>query len=429
MGVKGSLLLEGGRVVCPMTQRDEVADVLIKDGKIAAVANPSTLDAVSGVRRIDCRGRAILPGFVDLSSELADPGMTWREDLESGSRSAAAGGFTTVLASPATDPVIDNPSVAREVIDRMSKVEGARLVQSGSLTVGMAGEELAEMGRMVSVGIGGLSDGGRLINDTGVLRRALQYARPQGVPVILRPGDRDLEKGGVMHEGRTSIRIGLHGIPAASEEIGMARIVSLVRMTGTPVHVSHVTTGRALQTLQAALEEGLPITAAVPARNLLLTDHQVEESVYDTSFRLLPPLRPEFDVSMLRKGVGDLCIGADHVPWGRVGKELEFNYAQPGALGFETAAAAAHTVIGNLKELAMSMSIRPGQVLGFEPRIAEGHTADLVIFDPEAPWRVTDSFASKSSNDPILGRTLMGLVCGTIVDGHIVFEGETLRLF
>jgi len=415
------LLLKGARVLCPTSGLDEVIDVRVTDGCIAAVG---TGVGEAGDREIDCTGLVLCPGFVDLVSDLGEPGMTWREDLQSGSEAAAAGGFVTVLASPRTDPVIDNPALVQEVRRRAERVTGARVEVVGALTQGCGGVNLAEIGLMVEAGAVALSDGGETIADTRILRRALEYSRNFHVPVFLRPADPSLEVGGLMHEGAVSIQIGLRGIPAESEEIGVARAIAMARRSGARVHLSHVTTARAIAAVAAAKAEGLPVTATVPARHLVLTDQDVMDGVYDTSTKVMPPLRPASDqkaaCAALKDGTLD-GICADHRPWSRVEKELEFAHARSGAMGLETALAATLGGLGgDVAAPVRAMSTGPAHVLGRTPCIAVGEPADLAIFSTEVgivagPWR------SKGTNEPLEGRSLPGRVVCTVVAGRVVF--------
>ena len=415
------LLLKGGRIVCPTTGREGLGDVLIDGEQIIAVGE---VEAPSSAEVIDCTGCIVAPGFVDLSVAFGDPGETWREGLRHGSEVAATGGFTTVVLSPRTDPTIDLPAIVSELKPRTESVSGARVLISGALTLGLGGENLAELGLMVEAGCVAFSDGGKVFRDTRILRRVMEYAAPMGAPVFLRPGDPALEEGGFMHEGRISSRIGLRGIPAAAEELGVARAIALVRLSGTRVHLTHITTAVALQMLADAQDAGLPITAAVPARSLVLTDSLIEESVYDTAGRLMPPLRPDADVQAMRTGASQrLCVSADHVPWSRVEKELEFAYAKEGAIGLETAAAAAWTALsGDATGFVSALSVRPGRVLGLNPTVSTGATADLVVFDPEVCWTVRAPWLSCGVNEPLSGRSLTGKVRCTIVGGCPVYE-------
>ena len=412
-------LLKGGRVLCPASGLDARLDVRVVGDRITALGPDLPVD---GATVLAATGLVVAPAFVDLACELGDPGQTWREDLHSGSRAAAAGGYGTVVASPATEPPIDVASVAADVVSRASRVAGARILVAGALTEGLLGRELAEMNDLVEAGCVALSDGARAMGDALVLRNALEYARALRRPVLLRPGEPTLEERGCMHEGVVSTTIGLHGIPPESEEIGLSRILALARLAGVRVHLTHLTTARSLALLRAAVAEGLPVTASVPARHLVLTDAAVDESGYDPNTRLLPPLRPESDRAALVAAVraGELQISADHVPWSRVEKEHEFIVAVAGAVGLETAFAAALTALGDLRAVVAAMAVAPGRVLGLDPRIAIGAQADLVVLS-EADATVGSRRASRGCNEPLQGRTLRGVVRATLVGGKLAY--------
>ena len=421
------LLLEGGRVVCPVSGQDGPLDVLVDEdaGRIAAVGPGLSADPrAAGAMVIDARGAVVSPGLVDLGATLCDPGQTWREDLQSGSEAAAAGGFTTVVASPRTQPVVDCPAVLRDVLTRAAEVTGARVLQAGALTAGLKGEDLAEVGLLHEAGAIALSDGGVATADTGVLRRALDYARPFGLPVLLRPQDPSLATDGVMHEGAVSLRIGLRGEPAEAEEIGVQRIVALARLTGARVHLSHVTTARGLALVARARSEGLAVTASAPARNLVLCDADIEASTYDPHLRVSPPLRTAADRAALIEAVrsGAITLHSDHVPWTRVGKELEFAYAKPGALGLETALKAALTALdGDASAVVRALCVGPAALLGFAPSVAPEAPADLVVFDPQVASALGPERRSRGCNEPLTGRTLRGCVRATVVAGRVVY--------
>ena len=415
-----TLILRGGRVVCPLNGIDEVIDVVVQGGQVLAIGDTN----VDG-RVVDCSGLVVSPGFIDIGAELCDPGLTWREDIGSGSEAGAAGGYTTIVASPKTDPVIDTPTAVAEVVGRSMEVTGARVLVAGALTTRLDCEHMAELGLMIEAGAVALSDGRKPMMNTGLLRRALDYARPFGAPVLMRPGDTQLEGAGVMHEGRISTEIGLRGIPAAAEEIGVARLIALSGLTSCPVHLSAVTTAGAVSQIRLAKENGVPLTAAVPARHLVLTDEAVSDSVYDTSTRLLPPLRSESDRSACVEGVASGvidCITADHVPLTRVEKEVEYMYATPGAVGLETAFSAALEGLGHdLNSVIRSLSVGPGKVLGIRAAIEVGAVADLVVFDPSGSNVVGGPFRSRGVNEPLVGRELPGKIVMTIRDGCIIY--------
>lgn len=418
------LLLEGGRVLCPDGGIDALHDVLIDDGQIVALLRPG--EGPADVPRFPCHGRCIAPAFVDLAAQLGDPGFPWREDLASGSRAGAAGGFATLISSPATLPVLDRGAIVDHLVQRGRVAPGARVGVAGALTVGGLGQELAELGALAAAGAVAYSDGGAPVADAGVLRRALEYARPFGLPVIVRPGDPSLEQHGVMHEGVVSLSVGLRGVPEAAEEVGVTRVLALARATGARVHLSHVTTARAVAVLRAARAEGLPFTAAVPARHLLLTDAAVADSGYETRFRLMPPLRPERDRLALVKAVEDGVVDVvspDHVPLGRVEKELEFQVAEPGAVGLESAFSATYTALaGDLEKTVRRLSLGPAAALGLRPRVCPGAPADLVVLDTDWVGVFGAPIWSKGRAEPLQGLPGRGRVVATFVGGRLAFD-------
>jgi len=416
-----SIVLKGGRVICPASETDAIADVWIQNGQIQAVG--SGIDA-EDAQIIDCAGSVVAPGFTDLGAELCDPGKTWREDLSSGSEAAAAGGFTTVVASPRTDPVIDTPLAVSETLGRARSVSGARIELAGALTLGLRGETMAELGLMAEAGAVAFSDGRKPMMNAALLRRSLDYARPFGLPIIIRPGDLDLEGSGVMHEGEVSTQIGLRGIPAAAEEIGVGRAIALASLTGARVHLSQVTTAGSVRLIRAAQSEGLPLTAAVPARHLVLTDRLVDESVYNTATRMLPPLRSELDRVALVEAVLDGTVDtitADHVPMTRLEKEMEYMLAAPGAIGLETAFRAALTATNDIHRTLDALAVRPAKIIGRTAEVAVNGVADLVILDLNTEATVAGPYRSKGHNEPLEGVQLKGSVRLTIRDGCIIY--------
>lgn len=419
-------LLKGGTLCCPLTGRSGQADLRVEGGHITEIG-PGL--EPRGERFVQCAGLTLIPALVDLASELGDPGETWREDLRSGGAAAAAGGFGTVVVSPNTAPAIDSASAVQDLLSRAGGLSGARLRVAGALTAALAGRELAELNDLVEAGAVALSDGGRGMGDALVLRNALDYARPLGVPVFTRPCEPTLEERGAMHEGEVSAAIGLHGIPAASEEIGVLRTLALARLTGCAVHLSHVTTARGVELLRQARAEGLAVTSAVPARHLLLTDQDIDDMEYNSNLRLLPPLRPERDraavVRAVQEGVIDV-VSADHVPWTRVEKEQEFMLASPGAVGLESAFAAAMTALGDLELVVMAMSARPAARIGQRAALEVGALADLALVDPDERAPLPCPRFSRGMNEPLAGRSLRGRVHATFVAGALAWANPAL---
>ncbi len=420
------LLLTGGRVICPATDTDRVADVLCEDDRIVAVGgfDPAGVDAA----RVDCSDRVVAPSLVDLDALLCDPGETWREDLSSGTTAAAAGGYTAVLASPASRPVTDDPAVVRDLLDRSAELGRVQVLATAALTVGLKGEALAEVGLLLEAGASVVGNGEALVDNSAILRNALLYARPYDRPVLLRAGDQALEATGSMHEGKVSGRAGLHGMPAAAEELGIGRLIALARNTGATVHVTGLTTAQGVQALDRARSEGLQVSGSTHALHLLLTDQAVLDSTYDTHTRLHPPLRSESDRQALLSAVRDgtlLAVTSQHCPWTRAEKELEFERARPGAVGLETALGTVLAAIGDLSTTLRVLSAGPASVLGLDRRVSEGAPAELVVFDPDGAWTVQpDAFCTKGRNTPLAGRSLPGPVLNTIHRGRVVHGPE-----
>ncbi len=410
-------LLEGARLLDPIGGVDRVGDLLIEHGRVAAI-DPGPVDA----QRVDLSGHVVTPGFFDLSANLRDPGRTWLEGLEAGAAAAAAGGFTTVLLNPAVDPVTDDPSRVRELLERSTGLP-VELAVAGAITVGLAGRDLAEVGRMAEAGACAFSDGGRVHDDALVLRHALLYLRPLGRPVLVRGGDPTLEAAGVMHDGEVATRIGLRGIPVAGEELAIARLGALANDTGCSVHVTGVTTARGVAMLRHVRAQGAPVSASTIALHTLLTDQAVCDTVYDSATRLVPPLRSASDRAALVAALedGSLCAAASwHEPLSRVEKELEFELAEPGAIGLETALSALVAGTGRL-ETAVRALTGGAQVLRREHGLAPGCSADLAVLDPEAEWTVGEvPLASRSSNTPLWGRSLPVVVRATLHRGEVV---------
>lgn len=363
---------------------------------------------------VDARGLVLIPSLVDLCCDPGFPGFPVREDLGSLAGAALAGGFADLLAGPQVDPIVDTP----EQLAAAPRVGpgGVRLWHAGAVTMRLSGEELAELGLMAAAGAAALSDGGRPIRDTVVLRNALEYARGFGLRVFLRPADADLDVLGVIHESGVASELGMRGNPAAAEEIGVARIVALVRATGASVHLTHLGTARGVALVRAARAEGLPITASTPARSLVLDEQVHHARPYDTRLRLHPPLRSAEDRFALLAAVrdGTLLLAADHAPRAPEEKDLEFERAIPGSSGLESAFAAAFTALdGDLDALVRAFCVGPRALLPERPR-------GLTLIDPAAATRVAAAgHRSRARNDALDGHALTGAVRGCFPESAV----------
>ncbi|HEX4600252.1 MAG TPA: dihydroorotase [Gemmatimonadales bacterium] len=427
------LLLQGGRVIDPSRDFDQVADVLIHDGKIADVG--TGLGHPDGTEVRDVRGQIVVPGLVDVHVHLREPGNEDVETIATGARAAAAGGFTAVCAMPNTDPATDNQAAVGFIVRQSVRAGLARVYPVGAVSVGQQGERLSEFGEMAGAGAVAVSDDGRPVASSHLMRTALEYARTFALPVADHCEDPTLAAGGVMHEGLVATRLGLQGIPAAAEEIMVARDILLAELTGGHVHLCHMSTRGSVALIRRAKEQGIRVTAEVTPHHLTLTDRACEH--YDTHAKMNPPLREAADVAALRaalaEGVID-CIASDHAPHAYDAKEAAFDDAPFGIVGLETAFGVVHTelVLGgvlSLPELVRRMSTVPAAVFRLPGgTLQRGAPADVAVLDVTARWTVDPTlFFSKSRNTPFAGRMLTGLAALTLVGGKVVHEGATPR--
>jgi dihydroorotase len=424
-------LLRGGRVIDPARGLDQPADVLIQDGTIEAV-EPG-LAAPEGADVRDVAGRVVAPGLVDLHVHLREPGNEDEETIATGARAAAAGGFTAVCAMPNTDPVTDNQAAVGFIVRQSLRADFARVYPIGAISVGQRGERLAEFGEMVGAGAVAVSDDGRPVVSGHLMRTALEYARTFGIPVADHCEEPTLAAGGAMHEGLVSARLGLKGIPAAAEEIMVARDLLLAELTGGHVHLCHMSTRGSVDLIRRAKERGVTVTAEVTPHHFSLTDQACEG--YDTNAKMNPPLREAADVAALRAALHDGtidCIASDHAPHAYDEKEAAFDDAPFGIVGLETAFAVAHTelVLGgvlSLPELLQRMSTAPCRAFHLPGgSLAPGAPADVCVLDLASRWRVAAAdFRSKSRNTPFAGRELTGRAVLTLVGGRVVYDAAS----
>jgi dihydroorotase len=422
------LLLKGGRVIDPSRNSDGIADVLVVDGRIAAVGR--NIGLPDGAQVHDATGKVVAPGLIDVHVHLREPGFEDLETIATGAAAAAAGGFSAVCAMPNTDPVIDNQSSVGFVVAQARKAAKARVYPIGCITIGQKGERLAEFGEMVGAGAVAVSDDGKPVQSSHMMRTALEYAKIFGIPVADHCEDVSLAHGGAMHEGIVSTRLGLKGIPAAAEEIQVARDCILAELTGGHIHLCHMSTRGSVDLIRRAKEKGLRVTAEAAPHHFTLTHDRVEG--YDTNAKMNPPLREDADREAIRQAVKDGTIdviATDHAPHHYDAKEREFDDAPNGILGLETALGLAirelvQTGLLTLPELIHRMSTRPAQVFGLVGgTLAVGAPADVVVFDPTVRWKVdAGHFCSKSRNTPFGGEELVGRALLTLVDGRIVFQ-------
>jgi dihydroorotase len=430
MPERGLIFLQGGRVIDPAANVDGIRTVVIEDGRIAEVAERMEPPKGQKAEVIDARGLWVTPGFIDLHVHLREPGQEYKETVASGARAAAAGGFTAVVAMPNTSPPNDSASVTELILQRASAAGGARVLPAGCISKGMKGEELAEFGELKAAGCVTLTDDGKPVMGTSLMRRALEYARAFDLPVMVHEEDLSLVGRGVMNEGPVSTRLGLKGIPAQAEEVMVLRDIALAELTGGRLHVAHISTVGSVRAIREAKRRGLKVTAEVTPHHLLLTDEAIARSGYDTDFKMNPPLRGEADVRACREALADGtidCIATDHAPHSAVEKDVEFDAAANGIVGLETAfpVCLALTRVGlSERRLVDALTASPARAFGLVGgTLAKGAPADIALFDPAASWRCDpERFISKGRNTPWKGETMTGRCTHTFVGGRLVHQ-------
>ncbi|MEO8564325.1 MAG: dihydroorotase [bacterium] len=426
---RGTLLLRGGRIIDPSQNLDEIGDVLLSDGVVEATGRLGEIRRDGDeLRDVDCAGRVVSPGFIDVHCHLREPGREEVETIASGARAAAAGGFTAVCAMPNTDPVTDNQAAVGFVISQARRAGAARVYPIGAISIGEKGETLAEFGEMVGAGAVAVSDDGKPVVSAQLMRTALEYARTFGIPVADHCEEPTLAAGGTMHEGMVSARLGLRGIPAEAEEIMAIRDILLARLTGGHIHLCHMSTKGSVELIRWGKERNINVTAEVCPHHLSLTEDAV--GAYDTNAKMNPPLRTHADVEALQEAVRDGTIdviATDHAPHHYDEKEREFADAPNGIIGLETALAVnltwlVHRGIVELPMLVERMSCAPARLFKLPGgSLRKGALADVTVFDPDAAWTVdATKFRSKGRNTPYAGQTLRGLVELTVVGGHVI---------
>ncbi len=454
-----SLLLTGGRVIDPANRLDAPADLLIVNGKVAAVGPDAARQASADVEKMDVRGLVVCPGLIDLHVHLREPGQSAKETIATGMAAAARGGFTSVVCMPNTSPAIDNAGTVALIRERAVREGGVNVFVTGAITKGIAGEELAPIGGLKRAGVVAITDDGHCIQNNDLMRRACEYAKMFDLPVMDHCQDYSLVTDGVMHEGYWSTVLGLRGWPAAGEEMIVARNILLAELTGAKIHCQHLSAAGSVQLLRDAKKRGVPISGEACPHHFTLTDAAIAGSEkfwaqdgqvllalnsqlstlnwpsYDTNFKMNPPLRSARDREAILEGLADgtieiLC--SDHAPHCDYEKEVEFDYAPFGITGLETELALSlmqlvHTGRISLTEMIAKYTVNPARLLNLtKGTLSVGADADVTVFDPDREWTFERSAtASKSANNPFYGWPLKGRAAATIVGGKKIWVEQT----
>ena len=424
-----TILIRNGRIIDPANERDEVGDLFIVDGRIAKQTEVGNQQ--SAIEEIDATGLIVSPGLIDIHVHFREPGFGWKETIESGARAAAAGGFTTVVCMPNTSPVADSPSTIAWIKDRAAAVACVRVLPTGAISKNLAGEDLAPIGSLAQAGVVAITDDGHCVQNNELMRRAVEYARMVGVPVLDHCQDYNLVGNGVAHEGYWSTLLGLPGWPAAGEEAIVARNVLLAGCCDHRIHCQHISAGGSVRLLREARARGVRVSGEVCPHHIALTDESIQN--FDTNFKMNPPLRAQRDVDALLEGIADGTLdilASDHAPHAKFEKEVEFDAAPFGIVGLETELGLfiellfhRHKTIG-LPRLIEMLTINPARLLGLESgTLSLGAPADITLIDPDLEWTVdAGTFQSTSRNTPFHGWKLKGRAVRTIVAGKTVWQ-------
>ena len=421
-----SMLIKGGRVIDPSRNIDDTLDILVEEGKIKEVGKGLK---APGTETVDAKGMLVVPGLIDMHVHLRDPGLEYKEDIVTGTRAAAAGGFTSIACMPNTKPVNDNKTVTAYILDKVRREGVVNVFPIGAITQGSKGEALAEMGELKESGCVAVSDDGHPVANAELMRRALEYARGMGIMVISHAEEKALVGEGVMNEGVTATELGLKGIPRVAEDIATVRDVFLAEYTASPLHVAHVSTAGSVRVIRDAKARGVRVTCETAPHYFSLTDDAVRG--YETNAKMNPPLREADDVAAIKAGLADGTIDAiatDHAPHHIDDKDIEFNLALNGIIGLETSLPLSLGLVAEgvleFKALVEKMSCNPAKILGLDRgTLQQGAPADITIIDPDREWVVTaELLASKSKNSPWLGTTMKGCATYTIVGGKVVYK-------
>jgi len=443
-----SLLISGGHLLDPGQGIDKIGDLLITEGKIAWVGDKGPASLQPDLSTIDASGLTVCPGFVDLHCHLREPGFEDKETIATGTRAAARGGFTTICCMPNTNPPLDTQA-SIDYVKRTAKAEGVvHVLPICCITRGRQGKELTEMVELAEMGAIGFSDDGDPVASSQIMSLAMDYSHDLGLPIIDHCEDKELSNGGLMNDGWVSTRLGLKGIPAAAEEIMVARDLALAQMTGARLHIAHVSTEGSVELIRRAKEKGIAVTAEVTPHHLTLTEERVmgwqseknNRLTYDTNAKVNPPLRTREDIAALIEGLNDgviNVIATDHAPHTLVDKMCEFGLAAFGISGFETALGCLMALMHNgeldLTTLVSKLTLEPARIIGTRygerGTLKPGCQADITLFDPNKEWIVSiQDFASKGKNTPFDGYQFKGKVMATLVGGEVVYKDNSVSI-
>lgn len=424
------LWIQGGRIIDPANSRDEEADLFALDGKIVETLSEGER---STARKIDASGQIVCPGFIDLHSHFREPGQSQKETIRSGSLAAAAGGYTTVVIMPDVSPPADNAGVIQYILDAVAKHACVNILVTGCMTQGRAGDNLAPIGSLKKTGVVAITDSPDSPQNNEIMRRTLEYAGMFDLLIMEQGRDRSLTEGATMHEGATSLRLGLHGSPRAAEDLSVSRATVLAALTGARVHLQCISSGSAVDMIRRAKSRGLKVTAEVTPHHLSLTDETMAS--YDPRYKTNPPLREEWDRQALIEGLLDGtidCIASDHEPHVDYEKDVEFDLAPFGVIGLETALPICMATLvrgdaAELTDLVRFLSTNPARILELDKgHLSPGAEADVTVFDPDEKWLVDpDTMESLSANSPWLGEELRGKATHVAVKGNLVLQRDS----
>ncbi|MBI4051006.1 MAG: dihydroorotase [Elusimicrobia bacterium] len=428
---KQKLLIKGGRVLDPSQNLDRIADALIEGNQIKALgSNLASRMKLDGIQAWDAKGLWVMPGVIDLHVHLREPGREMDETVATGTRAAAKGGVTSLCCMPNTEPPIDSPRMVQFILNKSKEQGAVHVFSAGCVTKGQKGEELAEMGLMAEAGAVAFTDDGKPVMNTQIMRRALEYSKSLGFPVMDHCEDAHLSQNGVMHEGLVSSRLGVCGIPAEAETLMAQRDIQLAEMTGGRLHLAHVSCAGTVETIRQAKRLGVRVTAETCPHYFALTDESLVD--FNSNFKMNPPLRTQKDLKAIQEGLRDGTVDAiatDHAPHAPFRKSAGLESAPFGVIGLETLLPLTMTVLVSEKiltplEAVRCLSTNPAKILGLKMKggLRVGMDADVTLVDPTTVREVTDQFESKSKNSPFIGWKLKGFAVGTIVSGRVVMR-------